>query len=49
MKKIKVLNPAQQNKQNCAKLCRVPNEKPGQSLLGRYLTCPMGAESGSKD
>ncbi len=48
MKKIKVLNPAQQNKQNCPKLCRVPKDKPGQSLLVGYLACPMGAESGSK-
>jgi hypothetical protein len=48
-KNIKVLNPVQQNKQNCAKLCRVPNDKPGQSLLGGYLACPVGAESGSKN
>jgi hypothetical protein len=36
MKKIKVLNLAQQNKQNCTKLCKVP----GQSLLGVYLAFP---------
>jgi hypothetical protein len=27
----------------------VPNDKPGQSLLGGYLACPVGAESGSKN